>query len=184
MIRIKHYQYTKYKYTIRKIYEDSFPLSERFDFSILRECNKEKNVHLSCILKDDSPVGMQFTVDLPNDITYLMYYAIDKEYRNQGVGTSALQNLVISKDKIMLCIEKPIDEITQRRKEFYLRNGFYETDIFFEDTNVEYEVLISCKDYKPTTQDLLNRYRFMTQNNFVWNQIKNTFNVEHIKLID
>lgn len=183
MIRIIHYQYTKHKSAIKKIYEESFPSSERFDFSILRKCNEESNVHLSCILCDDYPVGMQFTVELPNDITYLMYYAIDKEYRNQGIGSQALQNLVIAKDKIMLCIEKPVDAITQRRKMFYLRNGFYETGMIFEDAGELYEVLVSCKEYKPTVPDLLNRYKFMTNKKAVWRKIKSTFSVEYIDLL-
>lgn len=183
MLRTIHYQYTKHKTAIKKIYEESFPSSERFDFSILRKCNEESNVHLSCILRNDYPVGMQFTVGLPNDITYLMYYAIDKEYRNQSIGSQALQNLVIAKDKIILCIEKPVDNNTQRRKMFYLRNGFYETGMIFEDTGELYEVLVSCKEYKPTVQDLLNRYKFMTNNKSIWKQIKSTFNVEYINLI-
>lgn len=183
MIRLQHYQYTDYKNSIKQIYEKSFPLSERFDFDILKKCNKESNVHLSCIIQDDIPVGMQFTIDIPNDITYLMYYAIDEEYRNQGIGSKALQNLVVSKDKIMLIIEKPIDKLTTKRKEFYLKNGFYNTDIIFEDTGIQYEVLVSCKNYKPTVHDLLNRYSFMTSNKSIWNKIKNTFNTEYINIV-
>lgn len=184
MIRIEHYQYTKYKNTVKRIYEDSFPLSERFDFSILEKCDKERNVHLSCILYDDCPIGMWFTINLPNDITYLMYFAIDKEYRNRNIGSKVLQNLMIANDKVMLCIEKPVDEITRKRKGFYLRNGFYETGVFFEDTDEQYEVLISCKEYKPIAQDLLNRYEFMTSNKSVRNIIRNTFNTEYIKFVE
>ena len=184
MIRVQHYPYTKYGKEIRRIYESSFPLAERFDFSILKKCGKERNVHLSCILRDDLPVGMQFTVDLPNDITYLMYYAIDEEYRNQGIGSRALQNLVVAESRVMLCIERPIDEVTKKRKDFYLRNGFCETGTFFEDTGVQYEVLLSCMGYKPTVQDLLNRYKFMTSKEVVWNKIKGTFNTEYIEFVD
>lgn len=84
----------------------------------------------------------------------------------------------------MLCIERPVDEVTIKRKEFYLRNGFFETGTFFEDTGVQYEVLVSCKDYKPTIQDLLNRYKFMTNRKTVWNKIKSTFNTEYINFVD
>lgn len=184
MIRIQHYQYTIDKEKIKDIYEKAFPLLERFDFNILKKCNKESNVHLSCIYLNDIPVGMQFTIDLPNDITYLMYYAVDEQYRNKGIGSKVLQNIVVSKDKVMLCIERPVNEQTIRRKNFYMKNGFFETGIFFEDTNVQYEVLISCKNYKPTVRDLLNRYRFMTKNIWIWNKIKRTFDVEYIKFID
>lgn len=199
MIRFEHYQFTKAKDIIQNIYEQSFPLSERFDFSILKKCDKESNVHLSGIFLTenvpitqesnvtttvDTPVGMQFTIELPNDITYLMYFAIEEAYRNHNIGSKALQRLITSKDKVMLIIERPVNELTERRKGFYLRNGFYSTNIFFEDTGVQYEVLTSDKNYKPTEQDLLNRYRCMTNNKLTWKRIKGTFNAENIKLIE
>lgn len=178
--RIQHYGYTPYKDDIERIYTNSFPLSERFDFSVLKKCDKEKNVHLSVILGDDTPVGMQFTVGLPNDITYLMYYAIAEDFRGKGIGSKVLQNLVVSANRVMLSIEKPVDTLTQRRKEFYQRNGFVETGVFFEDTGVHYEVLCSDKGYKPTEQDLLNRYRFMTGDRVLWDKIKSSFNTASI----
>ena len=49
---------------------------------------------------------------------------------------------------------------------------------------IHYEVLISDKNYKPTEQDLLNRYRCMTNNELTWKRIKGTFNTENIKLIE
>ena len=180
MIRFELYQRHSHKNKIQSIYEKSFPQSERFDFDVLEKCNKEFNVHLSCILQDDEPVGMQFTVELPNGITYLMYLAIDEEYRNQNIGSKALQRINTSKNKVMLIIEKPTDELTERRKNFYLRNGFYSTNVFFEDTGVQYEVLISDKDYAPTEQDLLNRYRCMTNNVMTWKRIKDAFDAEKV----
>lgn len=183
MIRLKHYKYTENKDFVKRVYENSFPLSERFDFAILKQCDSEQNVHLSCIEQDDIPVGMQFTIDMPNDLTYLMYFAIDKEYRNQMIGSKALQNLIVSRDKIMLCIENPDRELAIRRKAFYLRNGLFETGIIFEDTGILYEVLISDKDYKPTVQDLRSRYQCMTSNKLIWRKIRNTFNTEDINFI-
>lgn len=57
MIRFEHYQYNFHKNKIQSIYERSFPKSERFDFDILKKCDREFNVHLSCILQDDEPVA-------------------------------------------------------------------------------------------------------------------------------
>lgn len=181
MSKLQYYCHTK---EIQNIYEKSFPQSERFDFDILKKCNKEPNVNLNCILQNNIPVGMQFTVEIPNNITYLMYFAIDEKYRNQNIGSEALRDLVASKEKVMLLIEKPVNEFQERRKRFYLRNGFYSTGIFIEDADIKYEVLISCKDYKPTVKDLLNRYRFMTKSTWTWNKIKKTFNAEYIKFIE
>lgn len=184
MIAIKHYSYTKYRSNIRQIYESSFPLEERFNFDILRSCDREQNVHLSCILFNDNPIGMMFTVGLPNDITYLMYFAIDVRYRNQGLGSAILQKLVVSKRNILLCIEKPCDYLTSSRKNFYLANGFYETGICIEDTGVQYEFLSSRLGYVPSAEDLRNRYRCMTSKERIWRKIETTFNTDIIKFIN
>lgn len=160
---------------IKQIYENSFPKSEKFKFSILKECNKQNNVHLSGILLNDEVIGMQFTIALPGDITYLMYFAIKEEHRCQNFGSMALQKLVIANNNVLLCIEKLCDELTQSRKSFYLRNGFYETGAFIEDTGVQYELLTSKRDYKPTDKDLKNRYKCMTTNKRLQNKIKKSF---------
>ena len=167
---------------VRRIYEDSFPESEKFDWDILKQCNNESNVSLDEILENRQTVGMTFTVKLPNNITYLMYFAIDKKHRNNGIGSKVLQ--AMTKDNtVMLIIEKPVDELTQRRKDFYLKNSFYTTNTYFEDTGVEYEVLVSKQSYKPTKEDLLNRYICMTTNDAIFKKIKNSFNAENINFL-
>lgn len=127
---------------------------------------------------------MQFIVDIPYNISYLMYFAIDEEYRNQGIGSKVLQNLLATKENVLLCIERPIDKLTNSRKDFYLKNGFYETNMFIEDNGVQYEILSSVKNYKPTVRDLLNRYKFMTSNKFIWNKIRKSFDAEYIKFVN
>lgn len=183
MIGLQNYQYSYYKSGIKDIYEKSFPDVERFDFQILVKCDKESNVHLTGILLDGLLVGMQFTVDLTNNITYLMYFAIDENYRNRKIGSKVICNLVSIKENIMLCIERPVDEYTQSRKDFYLRNGFYETGVFIEDSGFQYEFLTSKKSFVPSVGDLENRYRCMTSSRMVWHSIKKSVDTV-IKLVD
>lgn len=175
MLRVEHYEYSKNKKVIEQIYEDSFPVNEKFKFSILKQCNKSDNVHLSSILLNDEIIGMQFTVGLPNDITYLMYFAIKEQFRCQKLGSKALQQLVVASNNILLCIEKPCDKVTESRKSFYLRNGFYETGVFIEDTGVQYEMLTSMEGYKPTNEDLRNRYEYMTSSRLLKRKIMKSF---------
>ena len=111
-----------------------------------------------------------------------MYFAVDKKYRNNGIGSKVLQ--AITKDNtVMLIIERPVDKLTQRRKDFYLRNSFYNTNVYFEDTGVEYEVLVSSQNYMPTKEDLLNRYICMTKDDSIFKKIGNSFNAEDINFI-
>ena len=136
-------------------------------------------------MSDNIPIGMQFIVKY-DDISYLMYFAIDEKYRNAGYGSDALKNIIIRNDNILLCIERPDekDTLKSRRKDFYLRNGFYETGCCIEDTGVTYEFLSSVKGYKPTVKELKARYTFMSENPIIQYAIKHTFDTDCIKLVD
>ena len=177
------------KSQIKEIYQTSFPKSEKFPFWILKQCNKENNVRLDAIIDHDTDkiIGMRFLISY-DDITYLMYVAIDKEYRNKGFGSLVLRDLILRQadTAILLCIERPsmkIEDIRTRRKDFYLRNGFCETGCFIEDSGVEYEFLLSSKERVITENDLQKRYSCMTGNPLMKFIIKNTFD-NNINFID
>lgn len=174
---------------IKEIYETSFPKSEKFPFWVLKQCAKENNVRLDSIIdhNTDKIIGMNFLISY-DDIVYLMYVAIDKKYRNKGFGSLVLRDLILRQadTSILLCIEKPSakkEDIKVRRKDFYLRNGFYETGCFIEDSGVEYEFLSSSKERVVTENDLKKRYSCMTRNPFMKFIIKNTFD-NNINFID
>ena len=174
---------------IPEIYETSFPKSEKFPFWVLKQCARENNVHLDSIIDPDTDtiVGMRFLISY-DDITYLMYLAIDEKYRNKGFGGIMLRDLILRQAdvSILLCIERPSvekEDIKARRKDFYLRNGFYETDYFIEDSGVEYEFLSSTKERGITENDLKKRYSSMTRNPLIKFIIKNTFD-SNINFID
>lgn len=174
---------------IKEIYETSFPKSEKFPFWVLKQCAKENNVRLDSIIdhNTDKIIGMSFLISY-DDIAYLMYVAIDKKYRNKGFGSLVLRDLILRQvdTSILLCIERPSTEkedIKARRKDFYLRNSFYETGCFIEDSGVEYEFLSSSKERVITENDLKKRYSCMTRNPLIKFIIKNTFD-SNINFID
>lgn len=71
-----------------------------------------------------------------------------------------------------------------RRKKFYLKNGFYETNKFILDNKVEYEILCTNRDYEITEENLKQRYTKMGNNkfiNYVISKIFNTYNIKFIK---
>ena len=117
-----------------------------------------------------------------------MYVAIDKKYRNKGFGSLVLRDLILRQadTSILLCIERPSakkEDIKARRKDFYLRNGFYETGCFIEDSGVDYEFLSSSKERIITENDLKKRYSCMTRNPLMKFIIKNSFD-NNINFID
>lgn len=174
---------------IKEIYETSFPKSEKFPFWVLKQCAKENNVRLDAIINHntDKIIGMSFLI-FYDDIAYLMYVAIDKKHRNKGFGSLVLEDLIFRQvdASILLCIERPSaekEDIKARRKDFYLRNGFYETGCFIEDSDVEYEFLSSSKERIITENDLKKRYSCMTRNPLMKFIIKNSFD-SNINFID
>ena len=174
---------SKLKKDIEKLYLESFPEEERFPFWILDECSKEDNSDLIAILDDDRFIGMCYLVNC-NNAYYLMYLAVEPELRNQNYGSEILNDLKEKYKTIFLSIDEPIDDLSIRRKNFYLRNGFYDTYKYYEDTGVNYEVLCTNNEYEITDDVMQSRYTNMTSNPELFKVIENTFNADFVNLKD
>ena len=171
---------SSHKFNIHSTYIRSFPLKERFPFKILCDCNFDSSLSvLEEIACDGRYIGMDFKVKYEN-ITYLMYFAIDKDYRNKGFGSEVLQDYIHTSDNLLLCIESPDINCpeTIKRKSFYIRNGMYETGICVEDTGVIYEFLSSKKGFVPDEDCLRNRYLRMAENPSLIQKILETFDAD------
>ena len=169
------------KNIIEKLYLESFPEEERFPFWILDECSKEENSDLLAILDNDKFIGMCYLVNC-NNAYYLMYLAVKPELRNQNYGFRILLDLKEKYKTLFLSVDEPIDDVSIRRKNFYLRNGFYDTNKYYEDTGVNYEVLCTNPEYEITNENMKMRYTNMTNNFELFNLISNTFNADFVNL--
>ena len=138
--------YPKYKKEIKNLYLQAFPKEERFPFWILKHSRKKGKATLNAIIYRDRFIGMNYMVNC-DDSFYLMYFAIDKELRNNNYGAKVLQDLNEKYDTIFLSIEKPKDELSKRRKHFYLRNGFCETQKYCTEAGVDFEILCNNQKY-------------------------------------
>ncbi len=172
------------KKLIKKLYYESFDKEERFPFWLLKKCSKEKNVKFNVIYNKDKVVGFQYIIEYDN-IAYLMYFAIEKNQRNNGYGSEILKKLNRSYKNVLLCIEKSneqISNINYKRKQFYLRNGFVGTNKYIVDNNVEYELLSNNSNLNITKEILEKRYTMMTSFKILRFIISKIFNVYNIKL--
>lgn len=145
------------------------------------KCSKENNSDLYAILDSEKFIGMCYIVNC-GDAYYLMYLAVENELRNKNYGSKILKDLKQKYKTLFLSIDMPIDEISIRRKNFYLRNGFYDTNKFYEDTGVWYEVLCTNDKCEITDDIMQRRYTNMTNNLKLFNEISNTFNVGVVNL--
>ena len=173
----------EYKDRIEKLYLESFPEDERFPFWILEECSKENNSDLLAIIDNGVFVGMSYIVNC-NNAYYLMYLAVEPNLRNKNYGSHILMDLKEKYKTIFLSIDEPADDISVRRKNFYLRNGFYDTFKYYEDTGVNYEVLCTNPEYEITNENMQTRYINMTSNTELFSIIANTFNADYVNLKD
>lgn len=165
-MNIKYTSYPKYRTEIKKLYFEAFPKKERFPFWILKHSIKKGKSTLNAILDDDKFIGIEYIVDC-DDSFYLMFFAVKKELRNINYGSTVLKELNKKYKTIFLSIEKPKDELSRRRKKFYLRNVFFETNKYCSEAEIDYEILCTNKDYDITEEIHKKRYNNMTNSKIV-----------------
>lgn len=129
---------------IEQTYTASFPEAERRPFPLVRRLACENPAFTVYALLKESPtlshptevfkegeakegqvyVGF-ITAWTFEDFTYIEHFAIDESARNGGIGGRALkQFLAACQAPIVLEVETPTDELSQRRIGFYERQGF------------------------------------------------------------
>lgn len=180
---LSYINYTKYKDLVENLYLKSFPKEERFPFWVLEECSKEDNSILYAIIDNNKFIGMCYLVNC-NEAYYLMYLAVEPEFRNNNYGSKILQDLKEKFKTLFLSVDEPVDDLSIRRKNFYLRNGFYDTNKYYEDTGINYEILCTNSEYEITNENMLMRYTNMTNNSELFSIIGNTFNADFVNLKD
>lgn len=171
----------KYMDEIEKLYLEAFPKDERFPFWILEECSKENNSDLYAFIDNDKFIGMCYIVNCVNAY-YLMYLAVEPNLRNKNYGSKILSKLKEKYQLLFLSIDEPNDSISIRRKNFYLKNGFYDINRVYEDTGINYEILCTDDRYEITDNIMKMRYTNMTNNSKILNEISNTFNVNGVNI--
>lgn len=177
------YNKCKDKKKVKKIYIESFKKNERFSFWLLKKCAKEGNVLFNIIYDEKALIGFQYIINF-DDISYLMYFAIDKKNRNKGYGSELLKQLSSKNKNILLSIEKPSNgyDITYKRKHFYLKNGFKSTNKFLIDNDVEYELLCNNEKIEVNEKIMKKRYTSMTSSKIIRYIISKIFNVKDIEI--
>ena len=184
-LKYNSYNSSNCKKDLKKIYINSFIKAERFPFFLLKNCSKEKNVIFNEVSEEGNLVGMIYIINCSN-FAYLMYLAIDEKYRGNGYGSKILKDIISKNENVVLCIEK-VDMDTygekQRRKNFYIRNGFYETNNFICDGGIEYEILCTNKNFKVSNENLNLFYKQMTNSKILSYIIGKIFNVYNINFI-
>lgn len=138
------------KARLESINEEAFPVNERNSIDDLYASGSDGNLDMLGIYAEDELVGF-FAVRKFGRIRYMAYFAVCSKKRSMGIGSKALHLL---KDFYPCCqiineFEAPDEKdennaVRLRRRDFYLRNGFYETGwySFYDGTGFE----IACSE--------------------------------------
>ena len=116
MSEIQLVNYEKYNKKVKKLYKEAFPINERLPIFILKILSKKRKANFYEIYDNTSFIGMLYNVYY-KDIVFVLYLAIDNQFRGKGYGSKVL-NLIkekYDKNRIILNIEK-INEKAQQQK--------------------------------------------------------------------
>lgn len=120
----------------KRVYLEAFPKEELLPIWVLRSRAKSSYVNFFAFYDGDRFVGFTYLIS-KNDLTFVLYLAVDSNFRGLGYGSAALKSIGAFKpnNRIFLTIEaldSKAENYAQRvsRKKFYLRNNYYETGIF------------------------------------------------------
>ncbi len=108
-----------------RLYESSFPLHEQRLPESQRMIMNHPEYHFDVIFDGGTFVGdmLYWRTDL---FAYVEHFCIEPNLRGLHYGQSALKALCMQRGSVILEIDPPIDEISIRRKGFYVRCGFKE----------------------------------------------------------
>lgn len=152
IIMLKNAISTEQLNQIRKLYEASFPKTEKKPFGMMVEKQKEGLCEILSIEDERGNFCGLAIMILAAGLALLDYFAIEPRCQGGGLGSAALRELRerYGSDKIVVEIERttgPEAEAAEnaqdrtRRKAFYLRNGMVPMEFLVDLFGVEMEVL-------------------------------------------
>ncbi len=144
---------------IKKLYKKSFPLNERAPFFVIKKKTINGKSEMLIAKENDQFIGF-FYIVRNEDLVYLFYFAVNDTQRGKGYGSKMLQllkekypgkNIFLAREQLDTNSDN-YDERVKRRN-FYIRNGFKDTELLIKEASVIYDVMalnddISAKDYE------------------------------------
>lgn len=135
---------------VHALAKEAFPPEEYLAPSELVKMAQSDNFDFLALLDGDIFVGFM-VIMLYENMAYLFFLAIKASSRGKGYGSRAIETLKAEyPDKIhtvdfeMLDDSAPNKQQREKRRSFYLRNGYRETGWFLSYLGVDYEVF--CMD--------------------------------------
>ncbi len=137
---------------VRRLYELSFPEAERIEWE--RLCGQIDTFPLDATAwRDPSGALCAITIVLPQpDVNWFWYFAVEPGMRGNGLGTRILHAVMqqyLGGKPLILDMEHPGQPDApntaerRRRRDFYARNGWRDTDVCANYWGITYTVMMT-----------------------------------------
>ena len=166
---------------VKKIYLEAFPKKERIPFFMMVLLTKITHTEFLAFYDKDLLCGFVYSATIGN-ITYIIFFAVDKDIRSKGYGSKILEEMqkLYPNNKIIITIERCDVEATDiddriRRKNFYLKNGYVDTGALIKLNKKEQEKEIIIKNGNLDKEELFNffvKYTNGTMKPKIWENNK------------
>lgn len=152
-INVKKVQYDSDYKMVKELYSYAFPDIERLPLVLLKLMSLKSNIEFYSVYDDDDFCGMLYMVNNKGK-TLIYYFAVRSDIRSMGYGTRILEWLKKEKNSFSLIMETVREESDnhlqrQKRKEFYLKNGFKDTGYYMKDYSGTFDILITDSNINP-----------------------------------
>ena len=151
---------------IELLYKTAFPEDEQIPWNDLIRLIGEMSLDFTAYYDGDDFIG--FTIVYPrSSFSWLWYFAVCKDLRGHGYGQQILTKLMeCYKDQtLVLDMESPTqvcenNEQRKRRHNFYLRNGFRDTNVYRSYNEITMTIMMighgsfTMKDWDDITNEL------------------------------
>lgn len=132
---------------ISRLYRTAFPANERAPMWFMTMKSENENVDFWGLYANEKWVGLAYVIN-EGSASYLFYLALSESMRGKGIGSRALQSLLIHYEgqRLFLALEQ-LDESAdnfderQKRRKFYMKNGLKPLSLTIREATVTYDVM-------------------------------------------
>lgn len=142
---------------VNMLAKEAFPPEEYLAPSELVKMAEEDGFDFLALTDQDVFVGFM-AVKIYREMAYLFFLAIAPDFRSKGYGNRAIETLRAEYPGKKQVVDFELPDVAadngeqrEKRRNFYLKNGYRETGLFLTYLGVNYEVFCMNEDFDPET---------------------------------
>ena len=109
-----------------KLMETSFPKEEYREYESQKKLLNNPIYEIKTKVNENGDLIAFISFWKFKDFNFIEHFAVNPDTRGQGIGSKMINEFIKSQDKpIILEVEIPTDEISEKRIHFYEKNGFF-----------------------------------------------------------